>query len=242
MGRIRRSIAPRSCRERTSGPALAELRLTGDCVELVRTLPIRGTSGHAISGLPGPGSAHAVTEPALDLTGGLLPPDPSGATPRGRRARRRRLHRRRRIWPIIVAARPRRNDLERWVPPGPRRISRARPTSCGSASAHRGGATAQSGFRGVRAVARRQAPAYRLSESARASRPTRAPPARHARIWRLDAATGAVEAQYLYPFNPPPNASSAMMGQSGATSRSAKWSRWPTTGCWCSSSSRRPPE
>ena len=67
----------------TAGPALAELQVTDDRVELVRILPIIGTDGEPIGGLPPPGSAQARSEPAVDLSGRPIAPDPSGADTEG---------------------------------------------------------------------------------------------------------------------------------------------------------------
>ncbi len=186
------------------GPALAELRLTGDRVELVRTIPIRGASGRAISGLPGPGSAHAVTEPALDLAGDLLPPDPSGAEQR-------------------VSSRWPRAGSSSATNMAPRCSASTRPARCWSVG-YRPGARGISPapiipcvpcFRDCRHPPPRsrvrglgvspggkqfhlvfQSPLAHPDESAHRS-------ARHVRILTLDADTGVLQAQYLYPFDPP---------------------------------------
>ena len=60
------------------GPCLAEMRIVGDTVELLRTIPLRAGDGRPISGLPLPGS-EAEMEPAFDLDGHRLAPDPNGA-------------------------------------------------------------------------------------------------------------------------------------------------------------------
>ena len=159
------------------GPALAELRLTGDRVELVRTMPIRGASGRAISGLPGPGSAHAVTEPALDLAGDLLPPDPSGADTEGIVA----------LadggfivgdeyGPSLLRLDAAGTVLERWVPAGREGdFTGADYPVRGVLPAIAAQRRLNRGFEGSGAVARWQAVAPRLSEPARASRRKCAP-------------------------------------------------------------------
>jgi hypothetical protein len=48
------------------GPAIVELKLEGDKVRQVAVLPLRGADGRPVSGLPTPGSANCVLEPALD--------------------------------------------------------------------------------------------------------------------------------------------------------------------------------
>jgi hypothetical protein len=61
------------------GPAIVELRLEGDAVRHVRTIPLTGTRGRPISGLPIPGGAGREIEPAYDLAGRPCVADPSGA-------------------------------------------------------------------------------------------------------------------------------------------------------------------
>ncbi|HEX8301417.1 esterase-like activity of phytase family protein [Sphingomonas sp.] len=65
------------------GPAISELRIQGDQVTLLRTLPLRGTGGAPISGLPPPFGLAEEREPAIALDGSLIAPDPSGADTEG---------------------------------------------------------------------------------------------------------------------------------------------------------------
>ena len=65
------------------GPAVAELRVGEGGVELVRSLPLRLSSGEPLSGLPIPGGPHARSEPAYDLDGRRLAPAASGADTEG---------------------------------------------------------------------------------------------------------------------------------------------------------------
>jgi len=60
------------------GPQIAKLRIAGDRVELLASLPLRDETGAPVPGLPIPGSEHARQEPAFDLDGRELAPDPSG--------------------------------------------------------------------------------------------------------------------------------------------------------------------
>lgn len=187
------------------GPALAELRLTGNTVELVRALPIRGTSGRAISGLPGPGSMHAVTEPALDLAGNLIAPDPSGVDSEGIVA----------LadggfivgdeyGPSLLRLDADATVIERWVPYGTEvsfadanHVVRAvLPAIAAQRRLNRGFEGLALSPDGKRLHLVFQSPLAHPDERAHRK-------ARHVRIWTLDAATGAVEAQYLYPFDPP---------------------------------------
>ncbi|HEU0043742.1 esterase-like activity of phytase family protein [Sphingomonas sp.] len=66
-----------------AGPALAELQVHADRVELIRILPLAGGDGRTLSGLPPPGSEHARTEPAVDMGGNVIQPDPSGIDSEG---------------------------------------------------------------------------------------------------------------------------------------------------------------
>lgn len=65
------------------GPALAELQVTDDRVELVRILPLSDAGGRPLTGLPPPDSQHARFEPAVDLQGRIIAPDPSGIDSEG---------------------------------------------------------------------------------------------------------------------------------------------------------------
>lgn len=65
------------------GPALAELRIDGDSVSVVRLLPLLGDDGAALPGVPTPGSANSRREPALDLDGRPIPPHPGGVDSEG---------------------------------------------------------------------------------------------------------------------------------------------------------------
>lgn len=187
------------------GPALAELRLTGDRIELVRTLPIRGASGRAISGLPGPGSAHAFTEPALDLAGGLLALDPSGADTEGVVA----LADGGSIvgdeyGPSLLRLDASATVIERWVPHGTEAgfagadypVRAVLPAIAVTRRLNRGFEGLALSLDGKRLHLAFQSPLAHPDERAHRR-------ARHVRIWTLDTATGVVEAQYLYPFDPP---------------------------------------
>ena len=68
------------------GPALAQLRIDGDTIELYRILPIKNGDGRTITGLPNPGSDQLLSEPVFDLTGAPIAPDPDGLDPRSYRS------------------------------------------------------------------------------------------------------------------------------------------------------------
>jgi hypothetical protein len=65
------------------GPALAELQVDSDRVTLRRVLPLLGVNGAPATGLPPPGSEHALKEPAVDLAGRIIAPDPGGVDSEG---------------------------------------------------------------------------------------------------------------------------------------------------------------
>ncbi len=185
------------------GPAIAELRVAGDRVELVRILRIADPLGRPVSGLPIPGGPHALCEPAFGLDGGPLPSDPSGldsegiaALPDGG------------FWvgdeygPSLVRLGPDGRVLKRIVPEGSEIDGAAYPVETRLPAI----AARRQINRGFEAVALSpdgrwlflafQSPLAHPDVAAHKA-------ARHVRIWRLDAATLAVEAQYLYPPDPP---------------------------------------
>jgi hypothetical protein len=184
------------------GPEIAQLQVIEDRVELLRIIRLTGPDGRAISGLPVPGSAHVRSEPVFDLQGNPLPPDPGGldtegiaALPDGG------------FWlgdefgPSLVRINADGRVLRRLVPEGSGFDAAPPPEPCLPAVAAR-----RQINRGFEALA--------VSEDARflylAFQSPLAHPdeatheeAAHVRLWRLDAETGTVLAQYLYPLDPP---------------------------------------
>lgn len=185
------------------GPAIAELRVAGGRVELVRSFRITGSGGRAVSGLPVPGGPHTRHEPAFDLDGRKLPPDPSGldtegiaALPDGG------------FWvsdefgPSLVRLDEDGRVLRRLVPGGTDLEGAAYPVEdCLPPIAAR-----RQINRGFEAIALSpdgkwlflafQSPLAHPDEQAHRK-------ARHVRLWRLDSESGKVAAQYLYPLDPP---------------------------------------
>ncbi|HYD36772.1 MAG TPA: esterase-like activity of phytase family protein [Allosphingosinicella sp.] len=185
------------------GPAIAQLRVAGDRVELVRILRIADRDGRPVSGLPIPGGAHSRCEPAYDLDGARLPADPSGldteglaASPDGG------------FWvgdeygPSLVRLGPDGRILARLVPEGSGiegadyPVEERLPAIAVRRRINRGfEAIALSGD-GRWLYLAFQSPLAHPDEAAHAR-------ARHVRLWRLDAATGEFAAQYLYALDPP---------------------------------------
>ena len=187
------------------GPALAELQVEDKAVKLLRTLRLRTASGKDVSGLPLPDAPHAVQEPVFDLSGRELGTDPTGADTEGVAALAGGG-----FWvgeeygPSLLRVDSDGVVRERLVPEG-----------CGEALGGAGHpvrpvlpalAGRRQLNRGFEAIALSpdqrslwlafQSPLAHPDEEAHRS-------ARHVRIWRLDAGTGAVEAQFLYPLDAP---------------------------------------
>jgi hypothetical protein len=185
------------------GPAIAELRVAGDRVELIRTLRIADAQGRPVSGLPVPGGPHISCEPAFDLDGEPLPPDPSGLDSEGIAALADGG-----FWlgdefgPSLVRLGPDGGVLKRLVPEGVALDGAAYPVEARLPAI----AARRQLNRGFEAIALSadekwlflafQSPLAHPDEHAHEQ-------ARHVRLWRLDAATLQVAAHYLYPLDPP---------------------------------------
>ena len=186
------------------GPSICQLRLNGDTVLLVRQLPLRGVSGRAISGLPIPAGA-ADVEPAFDLNGEALGSDPSGADTEAIVALSNGT-----FWigdeyaPSLLRVGPDGQVLERWVPQGLEKTLDGadydvKPVLPAIALRRR----INRGFEAV-AVSADERWLYLVFQS-----PLAHPGvadfenARHVRMWKLDARTGALVGQFLYPLDAP---------------------------------------
>ena len=185
------------------GPAIAQLRVADGRVELVRSLRIVDAQGRPISGLPVPGGAHMRCEPAFDLDGQPLPPDPSGLDTEGIAALADGG-----FWvgdefgPALVRLDSNGRVLTRLVPEGTVLDGAAYPVEARLPAI----AARRQLNRGFEAIALSpdgkwlflafQSPLAHPDERAHEQ-------GRHVRLWRLDAAAGEVAAQYLYPLDPP---------------------------------------
>lgn len=185
------------------GPALAELRIAEDRVELIRSFSIIDPGGRAVSGLPIPGGLHTLCEPAFDLDGEPLPPDPSGLDTEGLAAMADGG-----FWasdefgPSLVRLDADGKVLRRLVPEGTDLSGAAYPIEAVLPAI----ASRRQLNRGFEAIAASpdgrslwvafQSPLAHPDEEAHSN-------GRHVRLWRLDPETGGVEAQYLYPLDPP---------------------------------------
>jgi hypothetical protein len=185
------------------GPRIAQLRVVGDRVEVLATLRIRDDDGAPVSGLPIPGGEHARREPAFDLDGRELQPDPSGFDTEGIAATLDGG-----FWigdefgPSLLRVDGEGRILFRLVPegvvlPGARYPVRAMlPAIAARRHLNRG-------FEAIALSADEkwlflafQSPLAHPDVAAHKN-------GRHVRLWRLDASTHRVVAQYLYPLDPP---------------------------------------
>lgn len=185
------------------GPVLAELRVAGDRVELVRSLRIADPLGKPVSGLPVPGGPHVSCEPAFDLAGRPLPPDPSGIDAEGIVALADGG-----FWigdefgPSLVRLGRDGRVLKRLLPDGIGLDGAAYPVEARLPSL----AARRQLNRGFEALALSpDAKWLFLAFQSPLAHPDRKAheQGRHVRLWRLDADTGEVAAQYLYPLDPP---------------------------------------
>jgi hypothetical protein len=180
------------------GPFLAELRIEVDAVELVRVLPLRRPDGRALSGLPPPGG-EAEMEPAFDLEGRRLAPDPDGADTEA-------------VAPLsdgsfwvaeeygasLLKVAPDGVVQMRWIPTGTAGafngagcpVEEALPAAAARRRLNRG-------FEGL-ALSPDERWLYAGFQSSLADDPQDI-----GRIWKLDASSGALAGDHIYPFDPP---------------------------------------
>jgi hypothetical protein len=185
------------------GPALAELRVAEDRVELVRSLRVSDPQGAPVSGLPVPEGPHVECEPALDLAGNILDPDPSGMDTEGIAALADGG-----FWvseefgPSLALLDPGGRVLRRLVPAGTDLHGAAYPVEA-TLPAIAAKRKLNRGFEAI-AVSPNQEWLFLAFQSPLAHPDEEAhEQARHVRIWRLDLAAEEVVAQYLYPLDPP---------------------------------------
>jgi hypothetical protein len=185
------------------GPAIAQLRIADGRVELVRTFRVSDSEGRPVSGLPVPGGPHMRHEPAFDLDGRRLRPDPSGLDTEGIAALGDGG-----FWvsdefgPSLVQLDSEGRVLRRLIPEGTDlegaayRVEARLPAIAARRQLNRGFEAIAVSPDGRWLFLAFQSPLAHPDESAHAQ-------ARHVRLWRLDSATGEVAAQYLYPLDPP---------------------------------------
>jgi hypothetical protein len=185
------------------GPQLARLQLRNGRIELLETFPITDQQGRPISGLPMPGSEHAINEPALTLLGERIDDDASGLDTEGVVALEDGTF----IFseefgPSLVRADAKGQVLARYLPKGipvsdaTYPVHQTLPPIAGRRQLNRGfEAVAVSADQRSLFVAF-QSPLAHPDEAAHKR-------ARHVRLWRVDLASMEVEAQFIYPLDAP---------------------------------------
>ncbi|WP_375402454.1 esterase-like activity of phytase family protein [uncultured Sphingomonas sp.] len=187
------------------GPALSELRVDDDRVEIVRSVPLRDRDGQAVSGLPVPGGPNNRSEPAIGLDGRVIAPDPSGVDSEGVAPLRDGG-----FWvgdeygPSLLRVGADGAVAVRWVPAGCEELfAGARYPVVGALPAIAARRRLNRGFEAIALSPDErwlhlafQSPLSHPDDDAHER-------ARHVRLWRLDAATGAVAAEWLYPLDAP---------------------------------------
>lgn len=172
-------------------PMLAELQVGDDRVELIRTLPLRTLAG-PLSGRPLPGGDNADMEPAFDIEGRPLAPDPAGCDPEGVACLADGG-----FWvseeygPSVMRVGADGVVQSRWVPEG---LDLAGAQARLPAKALR--RQLNRGFEGL-AISADERWLYVVFQSALDG------PAQSTLIWKLDAADGGLAGEYVYPFDAP---------------------------------------
>jgi len=184
------------------GPTLAEFRVEGNVVTLVRMVPLTTASGHPVSGLANPGSEDLMSEPVFDLAGAPIAADPDGLDTEGLVALSDGG-----FWvgdefgPSLVRLDASGMVVRRLLPrtPGtslPADVPADLPPIAAKRQLNRGfeALTISADERWLFLAF--QSPLAHPDEGAHEQ-------ARHVRLWRMDADTGRVAAQYAYPLDPP---------------------------------------
>ena len=187
------------------GPALAELRVGRKKVRLVRILPLTGDDGTVIGGRPPPGSEQALVEPAIDLRGAVIPPDPSGADTEGVVA----------LpdggfivgdeyGPSLLRLDADARVIERWVPAGSAAafdgarypVRDILPAIASRRRLNRGFEALALSPDGQHIALMLQSPLAHPDDAVGRK-------ARHVRLWVIELVTGTVVAEHLYPLDKP---------------------------------------
>jgi hypothetical protein len=184
------------------GPEIAELRVVDGRVELLRAIRLAAPGGSLISGFSVPPGGGMLSEPVYDLDGTRLASDPGGldtegiaALPDGG------------FWlgdefgPSLVRIDADGTVLRRVVPEGvvldaPYPVEASLPAIAAKRQLNRGFEALALTPDGTALFLAFQSPLAHPDEAAHEQ-------AAHVRLWRLDPASAAVEAQYLYPLDPP---------------------------------------
>lgn len=186
------------------GPAISQVQVRGTTVHLVRTLALRDKDGGAISGLPIPSATSQEFEPVFALDGTPLAPDPGGADTESIAALRDGS-----FWvgeeygPSLLKVLPDGRIAQRWSPIGTAPLFKGarypvRAVLPQIAMRRR----LNRGFEAI-ALSPDERWLFVVFQSALAQGGKARARGRTVRIWKLDAASGKVAAQFLYPFDRP---------------------------------------
>jgi hypothetical protein len=187
------------------GPMLAQLRVEGDAVTCLQVMPLRDATGVTFDGLPGPGGDMAAMEPAFDLSGAALGHSLAGGDTEGVVALADGTFRvADEYGPSILVVAADGVVRARWVPEGEGaalagaayRVEEVLPALSARRRLNRG-------FEAL-ALSPDETRLYVMLQSPLAPDDEVAPEGRgRARLWTLDARTGAPLAEYFYPFDAP---------------------------------------
>lgn len=187
------------------GPALAQLRIEGDTVVCLQVLPLRDATGAAFDGLPGPGGDMAAMEPAFDLSGVALGGSLRGGDTEAVAALSDGTFRvADEYGPSILVVAADGVVEARWVPKGEGaalagaayRVEEVLPALSARRRLNRGFEALALSPDETRLHVILQSPLAPEDESAVEGR-------NRARLWTLDARTGAPLAEHFYPFDAP---------------------------------------
>ena len=187
------------------GPVLVQLRIDGDEVSLLRTLKLRGRDGRSVSGLPPPESPHSEHEPIFSVEGERLGTDPSGVDSEGIVAfSDGTFFIGDEYGPSLLKVDCEGNILFRWVPAGTEGyfegasypVHGALPAIAAKRRLNRGFEALALAPDEASLIIAFQSPLAHPDKAAHER-------SRFVRIWRLDSSTGALQAEYLYPLDPP---------------------------------------
>ena len=187
------------------GPMLAQLRVDGDTVICLQVLPLRDATGAAFDGLPGPGGDTAAMEPAFDLSGALLGESLRGGDTEGVAALADGTFRVADEYaPSILVVAADGVVQARWVPEGESaalagaayRVEAVLPALSARRRLNRGFEALALSPDETRLHVILQSPLAPEDEVAAEGRG-------RARLWTLDARTGAPLTEHFYPFDAP---------------------------------------
>jgi len=189
----------------TIGPTLAQLRVEADKIVCLQVLPLRDATGAAFDGLPGPGGDLAAMEPAFDLSGAPLTPSLSGGDTEGIVALADGTFRvADEYGPSILVVGANGVVVARWVPKGEGaalfgaayRVEDVLPALSARRRLNRG-------FEAI-ALSPDETRLHVILQSPLAAKDEVTAEGRgRARLWTLDARTGAPLAEHFYPFDAP---------------------------------------